>query len=262
MLLVAARRINKHQSMRIRVLSDLHLEFGNWTPPSAPADVVVLAGDINKRDRAVEWIKLHFSDVPVIYIAGNHEFYGSNTSGVFSKLRESVAGSSIRFLENEAAEINGTVFLGCTLWTDFNLFGAPEHSAPIAVKAMNDYRQIRVVPGYRRLSGLDTAGFHRTSRRWLGDELARNAGRDVVVVCHHAPSSQSLAPEAAHQIVSAAYASPLDEFVQTSKARLWIHGHTHRSVDYLLGATRVLSNQKGYPDQTNTGFVPDLVVEI
>jgi predicted phosphohydrolase len=248
--------------MRIRVLSDLHLEFGDWAPPFAAADVVVLAGDIHKSNRAVEWIKRHFADVPVIYIAGNHEFYGSNTAGVISKIRESVAGSLIRFLENEETEIKGTVFLGCTLWTDFNLFGSPEDSAPAVVKAMNDYRKIRVVPGYRRLSGRDTAGFHRNSRRWLEGALLRNAGRNVVVVSHHAPSAKSLPPESAQEIVSAAYASCLDELVETSRAQLWIHGHTHRSVEYQLGSTRVLSNQKGYPDQKNTGFVSNLVAEI
>ena len=248
--------------MRIRVLSDLHLEFGDWYPPSAAADVVVLAGDIHKINRAVEWIKRHFADVPVIYIAGNHEFYGSNTSGVISKIRVSVADTSIRFLENEETEINGTVFLGCTLWTDFNQFGSPEDSASAAVKAMNDYRKIRVVPGYRRISGRDTAGFHRNSRRWLEEALLRNIGRDMVVVTHHAPSAQSLPPETAQEIVSAAYASCLDELVESSGARLWIHGHTHLSVDYQLGSTRVLSNQKGYPDQKNTGFVPDLIAEI
>jgi hypothetical protein len=45
-------------------------------------------------------------------------------------------------------------------------------------------------------------------------------------------------------------------------ARLWVHGHTHQCVDYTLGSTRVLSNQRGYPREPDTGFRSDFVVEI
>jgi len=36
-----------NREMKIRVLSDLHLEFRDWVPPESDADVVVLAGDIH-----------------------------------------------------------------------------------------------------------------------------------------------------------------------------------------------------------------------
>ena len=31
-----------------------------------------------------------------------------------------------------------------------------------------------------------------------------------------------------------------------SRARLWIHGHTHDSFDYVVNGTRVLCNPRGY----------------
>ena len=39
--------MGSQHGMRIRVLSDLHLEFMDWNPPKAGADVVGLAGDIH-----------------------------------------------------------------------------------------------------------------------------------------------------------------------------------------------------------------------
>ena len=39
--------------MRIRVLSDLHREFGHIVLPEVAADVVVLAGDIDCATRGV-----------------------------------------------------------------------------------------------------------------------------------------------------------------------------------------------------------------
>ena len=63
--------------MKLLVLSDLHLEFSYFEPVATDADVVVIAGDLHKKDRGLEWLQEHFSDRPVIYVAGNHEYYGA-----------------------------------------------------------------------------------------------------------------------------------------------------------------------------------------
>jgi 3',5'-cyclic AMP phosphodiesterase CpdA len=74
--------------MKLRVLSDLHLEFLDWTPPAVEADVVVLAGDIHGGVRGVEWARRQFPDTPVIYVPGNHEFYGGRLQDVLTALRK------------------------------------------------------------------------------------------------------------------------------------------------------------------------------
>lgn len=61
---------------------------------------------------------------------------------------------------------------------------------------------------------------------------------------------------------AAAYASNLDDMVAGSGAALWVHGHTHHCVDYRLGGTRVVSYQRGYPNEPVGGFKPGLVVEL
>jgi calcineurin-like phosphoesterase family protein len=128
-------------------------------------------------------------------------------------------------------------------------------------RAMVDYRSIRVSPTYRRLRPADTVGWHLRSVRWLRDTLPQETN-PTVVVTHHAPSALSLAPHLADDPVSAAYASHLDELGATPGLALWVHGHTHRSVDYQMGTVRVLSNQRGYEDEPATGFDPGLVVEV
>ena len=42
--------------LKIHILSDLHVEFGNFAPPVVGADVVVLAGDVHVKDRGLQWI--------------------------------------------------------------------------------------------------------------------------------------------------------------------------------------------------------------
>jgi predicted phosphodiesterase len=59
--------------MRIRVLSDLHREFGTVDLPDVAADVVVFAGDIDRGIKGVVWARQAFPGTPVLYVAGNHD---------------------------------------------------------------------------------------------------------------------------------------------------------------------------------------------
>jgi predicted phosphodiesterase len=249
--------------MRIRVFSDIHLEFADWEPPATDADVVIVAGDLHPKPEGIAWITRHFRSVPVVYVAGNHEFYGSTYQKRLNQLQMAAESSgNIRFLENTSTWIGDVLFLGCTLWTDFNLFHDPGTAGAAAAMGMSDYRRIRTLPNYRRIKGRDTSTWHMDSRQWLETELQRHRGVRMVVVTHHAPSPLSLDPTLPSGVMDAAYASRLDDLVAASGACLWIHGHTHCSVDYRIGSTRVFSNQRGYPDQGQTGFDPQAVVTL
>jgi hypothetical protein len=159
----------------------------------------------------------------------------------------------VHVLSDEALTLDGVRFLGATLWTDFRLFG-PSPTAPIAAQQqMVDYRKIRVSPRYRKLVPADTALWHARSVRWLREALATPFAGPTVVVTHHAPSLRSVEPGHADDELSAAYASALDELVESTGAAYWVHGHTHHNVRYEVGATTVLSNQRGYQMNRSRG---------
>lgn len=247
--------------MKLHILSDTHVEFESFEVPATDADVVVLAGDIHVGKNGLDWALQQFPEKPVIYVLGNHEYYGKAIPRHTEKLRELAAGTNVHILEQEAITLDGVTFLGCTLWTDFRLFGDPRIAGYEATQKMTDYKRIRVSPKYSRLRSIDTAAIHARSRRWLDSQLQESAN-ETIVVTHHAPSLKSLHVSRHNDLLSAAYLSGLDEFVGGSNARLWIHGHLHSSSDYTLGKTRVVCNPKGYPDEYNDQFVPDFVVEI
>ncbi|RKZ88964.1 MAG: hypothetical protein DRR19_11975 [Candidatus Parabeggiatoa sp. nov. 1] len=145
-------------------------------------------------------------------------------------------------MENESLEIEGFKFLGCTLWTDFKLLGQPHIAAFDAQQWMMDYKKIRVSPN-------QTALFHAQSLKWLQNELLNGSQQKTIVITHHAPSIRSIPLSDRLYSLSAAFASPLDDFVINAGANLWIHGHIHHTLDYQLGNTRVICNPKGYPDE-------------
>jgi predicted phosphodiesterase len=248
--------------MRLHILSDLHLEFGDAKIPHTDAEVVVLAGDIHVGSKGIDWARKQFPDKPVIYVLGNHEFYRHSLPGLTEQLKQEAAGSRIYLLENGAAEIAGVTFLGCTLWTDFQISGNAAAAMRCAEESMSDYQIVRFDPDQRSLRARDTVRLHQESVAWLREQLSRcNPGRTVVVT-HHAPSSRSEAPYHASSPLKPAFSSDLDELIEQSGVPLWIYGHTHFNTDYRIGSTRVLTNQRGYPGERCKGFDPSLVVEI
>jgi Icc-related predicted phosphoesterase len=248
--------------MKIHVLSDLHFEFRHFVLPKTDADAVVLAGDIHLGNKGILWAQQHFPDVPVVYILGNHEYYRHAYPKLLHELLHSTQNSNVHVLENQALKIGDVTFLGCTLWTDFALFGDPKLFGQIAMQTMSDYKKIRVSPQFSKLRSVDLVGIHKASRHWLEQQFQARVSEKLVVVTHHAPSLLSVPTQFQTDQFSPAYASSLDAVVQDSRARLWIHGHLHEHKDYTLGQTRVVCNPCGYPDEPEAGFVPDLVLEI
>ena len=260
--------------MKILVLSDLHLEFLPLVPDETAADVVVLAGDIDLGLAGIEWGRASFPDKDVVYVAGNHEFYGHDWNGLRDQMRQEAHRQTVHFLENDAVIIDGVRFLGTALWTDFDLFGAARREAAMqaAQEYMTDYRRISAgPPGPHNkrppLTPAHTRERHVESRAWLEQRLAEPHDGKTVVVTHFLPGIQSVAGRFRGEITSAAFASDFD--AQMGQAALWIHGHTHDSFDYLLNGTRVVCNPRGYCEFRGNGiecenpsFEPDKTVEV
>jgi predicted phosphodiesterase len=249
--------------VRLHVLSDLHLERGIQELPAVEADVLILAGDIDNGTSGVEWARSWASGRPVIYVAGNHEFYGHSLPGLVADLRAVAAGSSVHVLENEALILDGVRFLGCTLWSDFDFDGAENRALAMRVceRAVSDYRVIRHDEPNRPLSPQDTRDRHLESRRWLTARLAEDHDGPTVVVTHHAPHVLWRPPEKVWRLIAGAFVSDLSELMG-DPIDLWIYGHTHRAADLEVSGTQLLSNPCGYPTEPVAGFDPALVVGV
>jgi Icc-related predicted phosphoesterase len=249
--------------LKIHILCDLHVEFGNFVPPVVGADVVVLAGDVHVKNRGLQWIFDQKFEIPVLYILGNHEFYREKFPGLIDELKMGAEGTNVHVLENDSVEIGGHRFFGCTLWSDMELLNDPHASTIAAADTMNDYRLIRHSKTNRRLSPKDTRMYHFRSVLKLTEFLKAGEPERSIVVTHHAPSIRSIADRYKSDLVSAAFASNMDDFILEHQPRLWIHGHTHESFDYEIGKTRVACNPRGYVSiEENKGFRPDYTLVV
>lgn len=249
-------------NLKICLLSDLHLEFERFCLEAADADVVVLAGDIHTGMKALPWIRSTFADTPVIYVLGNHEYYGQAYPKLARELVAATAGSAIHVLENRAITLDGVTFHGATLWTDFQLFGDPRIAGFECQQVMTDFKKIRREPRFSRLRTLDAALIHQQSRAWLQASFAEAPGGHHVVVTHHAPSLRSVPSALRDEVSTAAYASDMEGLIAELAPDAWLHGHLHASCDYRIGNCRVVCNPRGYPQERNPAFDPDLCIEV
>jgi len=247
--------------MKLHVLSDLHTEFVDFSPPETDADVVILAGDIGVGLGGIEWAARRFPKVPVIYVPGNHEFYGHDI-GLTEELKIA-APANIHVLNNDTLELDGFRFLGSTLWTDFKLDGEGEawFARQCAKQLVEDFASIK--NGKRRFTPEDSVAVHETSKAWLVGELDREFDGPIVVVTHHLPASTSVAKRYANDPLNPAFASRLEDVIEKYRPDLWIHGHTHVPSDYELFDTRIVCNPRGYPGENRRSeFRDDLVVSV
>ena len=247
--------------MKLHILNDLHIEFEDFTPPETDADIVILAGDIGVGIGGLQWAEAQFPDRPVIYVPGNHEFYHHDIA-LIDELKAQ-APANIHVLNDDQVVIDGVRFLGSILWADFALFGEADKffSMQAARQRMTDFS---IIQNHGQcFTPEDAIRLHNGSRDWLAAMLTESFDGKTVVVTHHAPSSQSVHPRYARDLLTPAFASNLENLMEGERVALWAHGHMHESFDYEIYGTRVVCNPRGYAREAlNPEFRLDWVLKV
>lgn len=247
--------------MNIQLFSDLHIEFGEFEPKIGKADLLVFAGDINVGVKGITWLNSLKTDKPIIYVLGNHEYYKNVYPRLITKAKNEISKANIHLLENDSVSIDGVNFHGCTLWTDFELFGDPRIAGFECQQVLNDFKRIRLSPKFSKLRAIDVSAIHRKSINWLTQSIEASDGPNVVIT-HHAPSLNSAPDIYKNDIVTSAYASNLEPLIKKLKPNLWFHGHMHNSSDYFVDDCRVICNPRGYSGELNPSFNEELLINI
>ena len=242
--------------MRINYFSDIHLEFGALSAPDNDAELIVAAGDIGIFKQGLDWLKT--LDKPVIYVAGNHEFYTCEYKDALKAIRAECAGSNVHFLENNTFVYKGTRFLGCSLWTDLYVDG--DEKAEAIGKSLNDFRKITF--NDEAFNQIIFSKLHYVSKQWLEEELEKPFDGKTIVVTHYAPTEWSW-NDASNALKKLAYCNDLKYLFHEYEIDAWFHGHIHSPGDYRIAGARILSNPRGYVGRKGVDtFNPKLVVDI
>lgn len=239
-------------SLSLAVASDIHVEFQEddgeaFVARMPDAEVLVCAGDLassSTLEPAIEHLCARYPQV--VYVMGNHEPYGSSIRDVRGRLTDAATRlPNLHYLENDTCEIAGQRFVGTTLWTP------RAHGIEALEDFMNDFRLIA--------DAQNLYDENARAVRWL----RRTVRSTDVVVTHHLPSPRSTHPRFARSPINCFFVCDVEDVIEQRQPRLWIHGHTHESMDYRIGETRVLCNPYGYEGvEPNADFDATLTVEL
>jgi len=268
--------------MKIHLISDTHTEQHNLDHKAPEnTDIVVLAGDIGESVNGLKWARRAFYEQQIIYVSGNHEFYGGDIS-IIEKMRETASKLDIHFLENDEVIIDGVRFLGCTLWTNQNEFSLKDIEGSWA--NMADFGAIKAEAWWNDKQNKNRAFFlmnpdfnkksfyqksfspiiayllHQNSITWLTQKLSERHEKTVVVT-HHAPTFFHLNDSYISTNLQHSYCSDLSDFIAKNNIDFWLHGHIHQAVDYVFENTRIMSNSRGYRGQ-KIGFDAGLLIDV
>lgn len=253
--------------MKVAVASDLHFEFhrdgGKTLAAELPdTDVIVVAGDLTNAASLWDSVRVLLEKYRhVVYVFGNHEFYGSSFQAVrqsvaklqrrLPRLREEAAErhvelGELHLLDNSTVTIEGQRFVGTTMWFRH------EEGIEWRHRFMNDFHVIKGA----------TKGVYRENRKAL-EFLEETVTSDDVVVTHHLPSEGSIHERWKKSKYNCFYLCDVEEFIRERQPKFWIHGHTHNSFDYLIEKTNVVCNPFGYAaHEENPEFDSGLTIEL
>lgn len=244
--------------MKLHVMSDLHTEFWNdehqkrWfydlidiKIEKDKPDAVILAGDIfllreesNVRPVVKEFVNRY---PEVYYVPGNHEFFGTSIAEGLELLKNiDETNHNFNLILPGLHYANG--ISGGTLW-----FKA---SYEWFKDTWIDYRLIKD----SKDSIKDQHTRFLKAKPWEHD----------IVISHHFPTEESIAEEYRASDINGFFCAGIESELTNVNARLWVHGHTHKPMDYISKyGFRVYCNPYGYPHEVdNPNFFERLLVQI
>lgn len=256
--------------MRVQVISDVHLEFRNYdvdelksrgeSRVESRVDLLIVAGDL------MPWTKVNavrLQEVTdalssmageVVYVAGNHEYYGTSPSRahiVKNAIDEGPRDNVHIWTQFGIRKIGGLTVAGGTMWYGGN------DVMRVANLDTGTYGRYQF-SDYRHISNLSP---------WVYEEhddfvYLLSESKPDIVVTHHLPHPTSIHPRFAGDPSNVWFVSDQTKLIEKLTPKLWVHGHTHEAFDYVHDVTRIVANPLGYPGEKRETKYKTVVIEL
>lgn len=255
--------------MKLQIFSDIHGEgwqpFNKiWTKVVPQAPVAIVAGDIHSRNFEDQLNEISTKFEQVIAVYGNHEWYGRDISW---KCDKKMLAPNVHVLDCDAYQHEDVLFLGCTLWTDFD--NADWFVMKSSDGMINDFHAITDNNGGTRFTARACLEKHYSEKAWLKRMIELNRDKKIVIVTHFLPSYQCVHgkwKQGSTDMLNRYFSANCDDLIEMCEAKAWIHGHTHDRRELTLGEVPVYCNPMGYGLGKETiafgQLYQDMIVEV
>jgi len=243
--------------MRIQYLSDLHFEFHADDGESFVAsldpsgiDVLVIAGDLAVGEgiaSALDRLCRRYANAHVLYVHGNHEYYGSDRETIVRISRAAEQrNANLRWLDGDVVTLNGTRFVGAPLWF--------RHPGKFEVLKM-------MMSDFHRIIGFETWVYEENARAIAFFDKELRSGD--IAISHYLPAPACIQERWRGDPLNPFFLCDVEPILRAKSPAVWIHGHTHDSVDLVVGSTRIVCNPFGYVGhELNRAFRDAAVIEV
>ena len=258
--------------MKFRVFSDLHIDVNkqfNFNIPKIPKDNIlnIIPGDISGNfELTIKWLQENINKC--LFISGNHELAGYDSIGTlqyFDNCFKSILIKDKLYLQNSFIEIEDTIFIGSTLFTDYKYDDYYDISNMERAKIfINDFRcgLYDICDDSVQLQPWHYKDLNEISFNYIKTIVEKYKNKKIVIITHHGCSSKDIIEKYKNHILNASFISEYDNFILKHKnIKYWIHGHLHNSSDYVIGKTRIICNPLGYNNE-NPNFNNNLILEV
>jgi predicted MPP superfamily phosphohydrolase len=258
--------------MKIRLLSDLHIEGYNFAYEHQGEDLLILAGDITTARHHIRYEELITSvpeHVRIFYVTGNHEYYHGtfDNENVYYKSLEKKY-PNYTFLNNEAVTYGGVEFFGGTMFTDFALDGVTQAwFAKNAAKDMiADFYHIQTSKDWvktgelRRWNVQDHIDQHQIFLKELESWIITTEGKQRIVISHFMPAPCCTAERYKGSATNPYFTCDMTRYFGLMTH--WFAGHGHNSIDTVINDTRLIMNPRGYGSENHKQYDPNMIIEV
>lgn len=261
--------------MKIRIISDLHLEFHNWTYKNCGEDVIIIAGDIvshtTKHGKPL-WDLLKSIDIPIFFTLGNHDFYGGEIDKIAEQIKEKAAKiPNCYFLYNSYVDFNGFRFCGSPLFTDFNLNTniLDKNDKPIGNQRETMFMSKLYISDFKWIKNISPENYVKRANEAVDFFVTQTyeSQLPLIFITHWIPWHRFIAKKYEGDILNGYFVNDcVDNIIRNDemakKIKLWAYGHTHQpNFLKMESGTQFICNPRGYPDE-NSEWNENLIIEI
>lgn len=231
--------------MKIGLISDIHHEFyhdESLYENKEDIDVLVIAGDmVPGATKAIAALQRFAENHgTLIYVPGNHEYYGTSINEFDDKLREfSQRNGNIHFLNPGFVKLGDVTFIGAALWTNF----AGDPASKLASQySISDFRYIK------KFTTDDAENMFHEHKKFFESSYRIMEGKKIFI-SHWLPARQCIAEQwckPQHMTLNDYFANNLGDWIDGLRDSTWFFGHTHDQVHVNIGETICHANPYGY----------------
>jgi len=252
--------LNPNQ-LKICLISDTHEEHKWRSHPLGSVydklleedefDILVAAGDIDSSTLGATKLLEKYENKPILYLAGNHEFYYNSLNILNTKFRKLAEEHEnfIFFEDGQHFHYEGIDFIGGTNWP------AIPKSFQLEVKYnIADYN-------YILHHKVDDWSLKETFDNNIRGLLEGNKYNKLVGLSHFLPCWEVVDPKWMHPMyknLNNYFVSPIPpELLQ--RFDYWLFGHTHDQTQVNHLNCKMIANPRGYPHENQVPWEPLLL---